>query len=463
MTSLTPGSQHLLSHLGILSDDSQFVEVDTKWWCTVAMIVFADLMCFVETVFLMSDAVKQGGLGAIWSILSLLLSLAVGFIFLKRSTYPEYVFLFACLLVLVFPFDSILSTMALSALLARRSGQRRSIVAIVIATAIAVFAQVRDTLQPLKRSVWAVFFAKPRADTAHDPIVLASSITTMRVTAIIAALVSVLIATLIGLHIRSRANLKAETLKANAAQTQANNLQTSLSNQQLSDAIAAEAHDTLAHTLSLVALNANALTIQTGKLAKLVRSNHQTGSDDTLTALVDQTKRESEQIRSQAAQAVNEAHTVIDMLRDPQAAVNALAASDETSLSRATLQELLASSTDNGTRLSTWIDINQLSELNENIGKVAYRAIQEGLTNARKHAPGAPVSLEVTARPEAGIHVHLINPVVHNVPNGPAQGNGGAGLPGLTERVHTAGGNCSYGLDQRGQFNLEVSLPWIAK
>ncbi|WEV46153.1 sensor histidine kinase [Bifidobacterium sp. ESL0690] len=335
--------------------------------------------------------------------------------------------------------------------------------AIIIATVIAIFAQARDSFQPLNRSVWAISFAKPRADTARDPIVLASSVTTMRITAIIAALVSVLIATLIGLHIRSRANLKAETLKADAARTQADTLQTSLNNQQLSDAIAAEAHDTLAHTLSLVALNANALTIQTEKLAKIARSSQQTDSNKALTTLIDQTKQESEQIRSQAAQAVNEAHIVIDMLRDPQAAVDALVANDETSLSRATLEELLASSTDNGMRLSTWIDINQLSELNESIGKVAYRAIQEGLTNARKHAPGAPVSLEVTARPESGIHVHLTNPIPQKIQNGLTQGNGGAGLPGLTERVHTAGGNCSYGLDQRRQFNLEVSLPWIAK
>lgn len=465
MTSLTDDPWHLSSRTGIQPDDQRIVDVTTKWWCTVLMVLFADLMCFVETVFLMSDAVKQGGLGSLWAVLSMLLSLAVGFIFLKRSTYPEYVFLLACALVLIFPFDSIISTMALSSLLARRSERKHSIGAIIIAAAIAIFAQARDTFQPLHRSVWAIFFAKPRADTAHDPIVLASSVVTMRATAMIAGLVSVIIAILIGLHIRSRANLKAETLKANAAQTHANNLQTSLSNQQLSDAIAAEAHDTLAHTLSLVALNANALTIQTSKLAKLVRSGQQTDGDNALTDLVDQTKRESEQIRSQAAQAVDEAHAVIDMLRDPQAAVTALAASDETSLSRATLEELLASSTDNGTRLSTWIDINQLSELNESIGKVAYRAIQEGLTNARKHAPGAPVSLEVTARPKAGIHVHLINSIPAGVQGQTDHSGhgGGAGLTGLTERVRTAGGNCAYGFDQRGQFNLEVSLPWIAK
>ncbi|MCO6558401.1 MAG: sensor histidine kinase [Bifidobacterium sp.] len=439
------------------------MDVDTKWWCTVAMIVFTDLMCLVETAFMTTDAIKQGGLGSIYGVLSFLFSFVVGFVFLARSKYAECVFAVTCLLVLVFPFDSIISTMALSSLLARRSERRRSMGAVIIAAAIAVFAQIRDTLQPLKNSVWASLFARPRTDTTRQPIVLASSITTMRVTAVVAALVSVLIAALIGLHIRSRSNLKAETLKVDAAQTQADNLQTSLSNQQLSDAIAAEAHDTLAHTLSLIALNANALNIQTGKLARLARSADKTGTADALRNLADQANQGSEQIRSQAAQAVNEAHTVIDMLRDPQAAVSALAASDETSLSRASLQELLASSTDNGMRLSTWIDINQLSELNENIGKVAYRAIQEGLTNARKHASGAPVSLEVTARPETGIHVHLINPVLPNDRNDHTQNSGGAGLPGLTERVRTAGGNCSYGLDQQGQFNLEVSLPWIAK
>lgn len=463
MTSFIATLQHLLSRCGIRLDDSHIVDVNTKWWCTIPMIVFADLMCLAETAFMMTDAIRQGGLGSIYGVLSMLLSLLVGFVFLARSEYPECVFAVTCLLVLIFPFDSLISTMALSSLLARRSESRRSTGAVIIATVIAVFAQLRDTFQPLKNSLWALLFAKPRTDTTRQPIILASSVTTMRVTAVVAALVSVLIAALIGLHIRSRANLKAETLKADAAQTQADNLQTSLSNQQLSDAIAAEAHDTLAHTLSLIALNANALTIQTGKLAKLAHSSEKEGATDALRNLADQANQESEQIRSQAAQAVSEAHTVIDMLRDPQTAVSALAASDETSLSRASLEELLASSTDNGMRLSTWIDINQLSELNENIGKVAYRAIQEGLTNARKHAPGAPVSLEITARPEAGIHIHLINPIPRNVQNGSSQGSSGAGLPGLTERVHTAGGNCSYGLDGRGQFNLEVSLPWIAK
>ena len=78
------------------------------------------------------------------------------------------------------------------------------------------------------------------------------------ITATVASLVFVTIATLIGLHIRSRARLRTANAVASAATTHAATLQTDLTNQQLADAIAAEAHDTLAHSLSLMALNASA-------------------------------------------------------------------------------------------------------------------------------------------------------------------------------------------------------------
>lgn len=466
MTSFIASLRHLLLLCGISLDDAEIVDVDTRRPCTVAMVVVAGLMCAIETIFIMQDAVSHGGAGLLWGLLSLLLALVVGLVFLARSAYPEYVFALSCLLVLAFPFDSILSTMALSSLLARRAGRKHSLTAVLLATAVAVTAQLRDTFQPLNDSVWALWFAKPRADTSRDPIVLTSGMATIRATAVVAALLSVLVAALIGLHIRSRAQLRTTALKADAAQTHADSLRTDLSRQQLSDAIAVEAHDTLAHTLSLVAMNANALTIQTRKLADLARTTNDGDGLDagTLRQLADSANKESQRIRSQAAQAVDEAHTVIDMLRDPQAAVEALAAGDDTSLSRASLQELLASSTDAGAKLSTWIDIQQLSDLNDSIGKVAYRAIQEGLTNARKHAAGAPVSLEVTARPETGVHVHLSNPVVPAGTDAPArEPRGGAGLPGLERRAHAAGGNCRYGVDERGLFHLDVSLPWIAQ
>lgn len=63
-------------------------------------------------------------------------------------------------------------------------------------------------------------------------------------------------------------------------------------------------------------------------------------------------------------------------------------------------------------RLNTWIDIQQLGQLNRETGKIAYRSLQEGLTNASRHAPGSPVSLELTANPTAGVHAHVSNPTI---------------------------------------------------
>jgi signal transduction histidine kinase len=86
----------------------------------------------------------------------------------------------------------------------------------------------------------------------------------------------------------------------------------------------------------------------------------------------------------------------------------------------------------------------------------ALRIIQEGLTNAMKHAPGASVSvtLEVTA---AGLNV--------DVTNGPARsepveldGRGGAGLPGMTERAEAHGGRLSAGPVPGGGWRLAASL-----
>ena len=76
--------------------------------------------------------------------------------------------------------------------------------------------------------------------------------------------------------------------------------------------------------------------------------------------------------------------------------------------------------------------------MDESIGKVAYRAIQEGLTNARRHAPGNPIATDATETQRAH----------------------GAGLPGLAARVHSVNGQCRYGMDDRHLFHVDVQLPW---
>ncbi len=117
-------------------------------------------------------------------------------------------------------------------------------------------------------------------------------------------------------------------------------------------------------------------------------------------------------------------------------------------------------------QMNTWIDIRQLNALDGAIGKIAYRAVQEGLTNARRHAPNESVSVQIDANPNQGVHVHISNPTSTRATQQPlTQSDGGertgAGLPGITARVERAGGTCRYGFDSRNAFHLDVQLPWV--
>ena len=83
----------------------------------------------------------------------------------------------------------------------------------------------------------------------------------------------------------------------------------------------------------------------------------------------------------------------------------------------------------------------RVSELS---GRTAYRIVQEGLTNARKHAPGALVTVRVAVSDEGALEVELRNPQPVGAGSGrpprrrcPAPG---CGLIGLGERVALAGG-----------------------
>ena len=109
--------------------------------------------------------------------------------------------------------------------------------------------------------------------------------------------------------------------------------------------------------------------------------------------------------------------------------------------------------------VSSWMTACRTRRRCRAVGRTAYRVVQEGLTNARKHAPGEPVQVVIDGRPGGGLLIDIRNPLVNGHATGPAIGGSGTGLIGLTERVELLGGRVSAGPTPHG-FRLEAWLPW---
>jgi signal transduction histidine kinase len=97
-------------------------------------------------------------------------------------------------------------------------------------------------------------------------------------------------------------------------------------------------------------------------------------------------------------------------------------------------------------------------QLSDQAAQVAYRTAQEGLTNARKHAPGQPVTLALAFEP-GQIAVTVENPLPPDNQAGPLAATGaGAGLAGLKERAALAGGTLETG-PADGTWRIELRIP----
>jgi signal transduction histidine kinase len=191
--------------------------------------------------------------------------------------------------------------------------------------------------------------------------------------------------------------------------------------------IAREMHDVLAHRISLLALHAGALEVRR----------------DAPVA-----EREAAGVVRQCAyDALEDLRQVIGMLRDHPA-------EDRPQPTLGDVPALVAESRDAGATVD--LELAESGAVPVGVGRHAYRIVQEALTNARKHAPGAPVTVAVTGGAEHGLLVEVANTLA---PGGDLPG-AGAGLIGLRERVHLAGGRLEHGPTPAGEFKLRAWLPW---
>ncbi|GAA4562403.1 sensor histidine kinase [Planotetraspora kaengkrachanensis] len=203
------------------------------------------------------------------------------------------------------------------------------------------------------------------------------------------------------------------------------------------EAIAREMHDVLGHRLSLLSVHAGALEYRPD-------------------APPEDVARAAKVIRESAHQALQDLREVIGVLRAPVGELPQPTFAD--------IHQLVAESVEAGMRVDLRQEIG--GQVPDGMGRTAYRVVQEGLTNARKHATGAGVRLRAAGAPGQGLTVEVGNtapdaePVPRPAGSTATDAPGGQGLLGLAERVALAGGRLEHGPTGEGGWRLAAWLPW---
>ncbi len=194
--------------------------------------------------------------------------------------------------------------------------------------------------------------------------------------------------------------------------------------------LAGEMHDIVTHRVSLMVLQAGALR---------------------MTAPDEATRRAAEELRVAGCQALDELRDLVGILRtapeDDQAPVQGLAA-------------LVAESTAVGTPAEL-IEDGDPALASPVVGRTAYRLVREALTNVRKHAAGAQVTVRVSYN-EAQVAVSVRNtgpPVPPGQHSALAATGSGLGLASLRQRIELVRGTMRAGPEADGGFCVEASLP----
>ncbi|GAB3448882.1 histidine kinase [Streptomonospora sediminis] len=194
--------------------------------------------------------------------------------------------------------------------------------------------------------------------------------------------------------------------------------------------IAQDMHDSLGHELSLIALRAGAL-----ELAPDMAERHRNSAGE---------------LRESATTATERLREIVGVLRESGEAAPTAPAGEE-------IAEVVERARHSGVdavlkRSGTWDGIGPM------VDRAAHRVVQEALTNATKHAPGAPVRV-LLERSAAETTVTVYNGAPPRPPaQRPDAAGGGHGLVGLTERVRLAGGTLEAGA-RGGGFAVVARFP----
>ncbi|MBB5873466.1 signal transduction histidine kinase [Allocatelliglobosispora scoriae] len=196
--------------------------------------------------------------------------------------------------------------------------------------------------------------------------------------------------------------------------------------------IARELHDVVAHHISMIALLADTARLTTAGMPPEGAQRLVTIGDTARTALTE--------MRRLLGVLREDAEPATAPVRQPQPGLRQL-------------NDLLDEARSVGSGSARLIVSGAVAPLDQGIELTAYRIVQEALTNARRHAAGAAVDVELHYRADA-----LLIRVRDNGP-GPTRQDSGHGLAGMRERAAMAGGTVATGAGPMGGFVVEALLP----
>lgn len=198
--------------------------------------------------------------------------------------------------------------------------------------------------------------------------------------------------------------------------------------------IAREMHDVVAHRVSVISLQAGALTVS---------------APDERTADV------SETIRTTSATALTELREMLRVLRD-----DTTTESPESELTNTPavtgIRTLIGQGRAAGANVAMEAPESP-PEVSDEVSRAAYRIVQEALTNAAKHAPYAPVRVRIGTS-GTDLVLDVVNARSYSSTGETVPGSG-YGLIGMRERVTLAGGYLQCGTTADGGYGVRAVFP----
>ena len=197
--------------------------------------------------------------------------------------------------------------------------------------------------------------------------------------------------------------------------------------------IARELHDVLAHSVSVMVVQAEA-------------------AEEVLDTDAAASRHALQNIQSAGRSALAETRLLLGGLRDPQDPAGAAARSVQGLEGLDALLDRLATA-----GLSIDATVGPLPPLSDGVSQAAYRVAQESLTNVLRHARSSPVTLDLHAT-DAELRIEIADRGGAGQVDGFVEGHG---LTGMRERVERAGGTFDAGPTSDG-FRVRAMLPLAA-